>query len=165
KYDALNNVICVEQHGNATGTACPAPSTDPNRPPVAPDPNNPWRLRQFAYDSLKRLRWSSNPESGVISFAYDADSLVTSKTSPLPNQAGAATITISYAHDELHRPTGLTYSNGDATVTYGYDAAEGSVATGLTIHNGIGTRTSMTDGSGSAAWSYDAKGRLDTERK
>lgn len=163
KYDVLNNLFCVEQHGGVTGTPCPA-STDPSNP-VASDPNNPWRVRQFGYDSLNRLRWSSNPESGVITFGYDADSNMTSKTSPLPNQIGTATVTITYSYDPLHRGTGRTYSNGDPAVSYGYDAAEGSVINGLIIHNGIGHRTSMTDGSGSAAWTYDQEGRLKAENK
>lgn len=145
-YDALNNLLQVQQKG---GTA----------------DSTQWRVRGFQYDSLSRLTQSTNPETGVISFTYDNDGLLKTKTSPLPNHTGASTVTITYAYDELHRHTGRTYSNGDPAISYGYDAPDGSLVNGLTVHNGIGRRTSMTDGSGSAAFSYDSEGRISSESK
>jgi hypothetical protein len=54
-YDALGNLYCVEQHGDAaSGTGCPATPPGPSDAPVAADPNNAWRRRLFAYDSLSR---------------------------------------------------------------------------------------------------------------
>jgi YD repeat-containing protein len=46
------------------------------------------RTRTFVYDSLSRVTSASNPESGTISYAYDADSNLITKTAPLPNQTG-----------------------------------------------------------------------------
>src|SRR6476646_8780912 len=90
-YDALGNLTCVEQHGDAaSGTACPATPPGPTDAPVAPDPNNAWRRRLFAYDSLSRLRWASNPESGVITYTYDADGELLQKTSPAQPKPAAA---------------------------------------------------------------------------
>jgi RHS repeat-associated protein len=160
-YDALGNLVCVEQHGNAaTGTGCPATPPGPTDPPVQPDPNNPWRRRLFAYDSLSRLRWASNPESGVISYTYDADGNLLQKTSPAPNQTGTATQTVSYCYDALHRVLGKGYGAQSCplatpVVTYAYDS--GINATGHLI--------SMTDQAGIATYTYDVMGRLATEAR
>ena len=160
KYDALGNLYCVEQHGDATGTACPAAPFSATASPVAPDPNNPWRLRLFAYDSLSRLRWASNPESGVITYTYDADGNLLQKTSPAPNQTGTATQTVSYCYDALHRVTGKGYGAQSCplatpVVTYAYDSGT----------NGVGHLTSLIDQAGTGAYSYDNMGRLTTETR
>jgi RHS repeat-associated protein len=168
-YDTLGNLYCVEQHGDATsGTACPATPYGPTASPVQPDPNNAWRRRLFAYDSLSRLRWASNPESGVISYSYDADGNLLQKTSPAPNAPSGSTSTqvISYCYDAGHRVTGKAYSAqtctngllpaGTAVASYFYDQASFN---GLAIVNGIGRRTGMTDQAGSEAWSFDPMGR------
>ncbi len=78
QYDALGNLLCVEQHGNVTGTGC-------NASPAS-DATSPWRVRRFTYDSLSRLLTAHNPESGTISYTYDADGNLLQKTSPAPNQ-------------------------------------------------------------------------------
>jgi len=165
-YDTLGNFICVEQHGNApTGTGCPGTPPGPTDPPIQPDPNNAWRRRLFAYDSLSRLRWASNPESGVITSSYDADGYLLQKTSPLPNQTGSATQTISYCYDSLHRVTGKAYSSqnctngqlptGAAVVSYTYDSGA----------NAKGHLTSLIDQAGTATYAYDVLGRLATETR
>jgi RHS repeat-associated protein len=162
-YDALSNLYCVEQHGNATGgTGCPI---TPPSAPVAPDPNNVWRRRMFGYDSLSRLLWASNPESGVIQYAYDADGNLLQKTSPAPNQTGSATQTISYCYDELHRVTGKAYSaqtcqgtqlpSGTAAVSYTYDSGT----------NAKGHLTHVADQAGTADYIYDVLGRLASETR
>ena len=95
--------ICrVEQHGDAaTGTAvAAAPSNEPDQPVAR---------RRFTYDSLSRLLTANNPESGTITYSYDADGNLLQKTSPAPNQTGSATQTVSYCYDELHRVTGKGY--------------------------------------------------------
>jgi RHS repeat-associated protein len=169
-YDTLGNLYCVEQHGDAaSGTGCPATPPGPSDAPVAADPNNAWRRRLFAYDSLSRLRWASNPESGVITYAYDADGELLQKTSPLANQTGTATQTVSYCYDELHRVSKRDYQphvyNPPAcpitapVVSYVYDLGA----------NAIGHLTSLTDQAGTAqagaTYSYDIMGRLTTETR
>src|SRR5579864_5201834 len=64
-YDALSNLTCIEQHGDApAGTGCSgAPSSDAT---------SPWRVRRFTYDSLSRLLNAKNPESGTYTYSYDA---------------------------------------------------------------------------------------------
>ncbi|HEY2495882.1 MAG TPA: RHS repeat domain-containing protein [Candidatus Angelobacter sp.] len=43
-------------------------------------------MRNFTYDSLGRLLTAQNPESGAITYAYDADGNLLQKTSPAPTR-------------------------------------------------------------------------------
>jgi RHS repeat-associated protein len=141
-YDALSNLTCVEQHGGVTGTGCSSPSSD--------DPTSPWRVRRFTYDSLSRLLTAKNPETGTITYGYNLDSFLTSKT----DNRG---ITITYSPDALNRLTSKTYSDSEPTISYTYDAFTSGT------NYGIGRRTGMTDASGSTTWTYDTMGRIWTE--
>lgn len=160
-YDALGNLFCVEQHGSATtGTGCPSTPPGPTDAPVQPDPNNQWRRRLFAYDSLSRLRWTSNPESGVIAYSYDGGGNLLQKTSPAPNQTGTAMQTVSYCYDALDRVTGKGYGAQSCAlsapaVSYAYDSGA----------NAIGHLISLTDQAGTANYTYDFLGRLATETR
>jgi RHS repeat-associated protein len=151
-YDALGNLLCVEQHGNVTGTGCSAaPSSDAT---------SPWRVRRFTYDSLSRLLTATNPESGTITYTYDNDGELLQKTSPAPNQTGTATQTVSYCYDELHRVTGKGYGAQSCplaapVVSYAYDFGD----------NAKGHLTSLTDQAGTASYGYDILGRLTTEMR
>jgi RHS repeat-associated protein len=152
-YDALGNLTCVEQHGDATsGTGCSASPTS--------DATSPWRVRRFTYDSLSRLLTAKNPESGTITYAYDADGELLQKTSPAPNQTGSATQTVSYCYDPLHRVTGKGYGAQSCplatpVVSYVYDSGT----------NAKGHLTSLTDQAGTASYSYDILGRLSAETR
>ncbi len=97
-YNALDDLTCVEQHGTATGqTGCSsAPSNDSS---------SAWRIRRFQYDSLGRLTTATNPESGAISYTYDADGNVLTKYD-------ARGITTTMTYDQLHRVLTKTYSDG-----------------------------------------------------
>src|SRR5262249_42834582 len=101
--------------------------------------------RTFTCDSLSRLLTSTNPESGTITYTYDASGNVLTKKD-------ARNITATYTYDALNRNKSITYSNGDPTITINYDEAN---CLGLSVCHNIGHRTSMTDGSGSEAWSFD----------
>jgi len=162
-YDALDNLLCVEQHGDAaTGTGCAASPSQ--------DATSPWRVRRFTYDSLSRLLSSSNPESNtaldangnavrvLTTYSYDLAGNLLQKTSPAPNQTGTATQTISYCYDPLNRMIGKAYSAQSCplvtpVVTYTYDAGA----------NGIGHLTGLADQAGSGLYSYDSLGRLSNE--
>jgi RHS repeat-associated protein len=157
-YDALGNLTCVEQHGTAaTGTGCSAtPSSDAT---------SPWRVRRFTYDSLSRLLTAKNPESGTITYTYDADGELLQKTSPAPNQTGSATQIVSYCYDALHRQTKRDYSAHTYAppacpittpiISYTYDSGT----------NAKGHLTSLTDQAGTATYGYDVLGRLTTETR
>ncbi|MBZ5533996.1 MAG: hypothetical protein LAO20_21405 [Acidobacteriia bacterium] len=152
QYNALGNLLCVEQHGNVAGTGCSAaPSSDTT---------SPWRVRRFTYDSLGRLLTTHNPESGTITYSYDLDGNLLQKTSPLANQAGAATQTISYCYDELHRVTGRGYgalSCPMASPVVSYTCDVGA--------NAKGKLTSLIDQAGTATYSYDPLGRITGETR
>jgi RHS repeat-associated protein len=154
-YDNLDRLTCVEQHGDVgSSTGCSSPESS--------DATSSWRVRRFTYDSLGELLTAKNPESGLLTYAYNNDGTLISKTSPSPNQTGTATLTITYSNDQLHRLTGKTYSNSEPSVTYSYDQTSYN---GLTITNGKGRRTGMSDASGTTAWSYDEIGRAKAEQR
>jgi len=143
-YDALSDLTCVEQHGGATGTGCSSPGSD--------DATSPWRVRRFTYDSLARLLTAKNPETGTITYGYNLDSVLTTKT----DNRG---MTVTYTPESLHRLSQKTYSNGEPTKSFTYDscALGGSYC--------IGRRTSMTDASGSSSWAFDSMGRVLKEQQ
>jgi RHS repeat-associated protein len=141
-YDALGNLLRVDQKG------------------TAPSDSTQWRTRTFTYDSLSRLLTAHNPESGTITYSYDADGNLLQKTSPAPNQIGTATQTVSYCYDALHRVTGKGYGAQSCPLstpvaTYTYDSGA----------NAKGKLTSLTDQAGTASYSYDVLGRLAAETR
>jgi len=133
-YDALDNLLRVTQ-----GT----------QPP-----------RSFVYDSLKRLKSASNPESGVVTYDYDDNGNLTRKTD-------ARGIYIDYVYDALNRNTTVDYSdtttiNPDISRFYDgavngigrfwYSYAGGNYSTGNTVDH-------------RAVDSYDALGEPLTQRQ
>ena len=64
------------------------------------------------------------------------------------------------AYDALNRVTGKTYpaGSGMTNITYSYDSTTGG-------NYGKGRKTGVTDGSGTMAWKYDARGRLIQETR
>jgi YD repeat-containing protein len=110
-YDALNNLLKVNQAGNGTGDAA--------------------RTRTFNYDSLSRLLCASNPENstavcaatnsgyvaGTTGYTYDANGNVLSKTD-------ARGVTTNYSYDALNRMLSKSYSDGATPYScYQYDAS------------------------------------------
>ncbi|MBZ5530317.1 MAG: hypothetical protein LAO20_02695 [Acidobacteriia bacterium] len=147
QYDGLGNLLRVDQKGSAPGDS------------------TQWRTRLFTYDSLSRLLTAQNPESGTISYTYDADGELLMKTSPAPNHTDGTTQTVSYCYDELHRSTKRDYQSHTyappacpitaPVVSYVYDSGD----------NAKGHLTSLTDQAGSASYSYDILGRLTGETR
>jgi RHS repeat-associated protein len=147
-YDTLGNLLRVEQHGGTTDST-------------------QWRVRTFTYNSFSQLLTATNPESGTISYTYDAEGKLLMKTSPAPNilPPSTATQTVSYCYDELHRVTKRDYQphtyNPPAcpitapVVSYVYDSGT----------NANGQLVSMTDQAGTATYAYDVLGRMTTETR
>jgi RHS repeat-associated protein len=87
-YDALDNLTSVTQ-GSTT--------------------------RSFGYSSLKRLTSATNPESGSVTYVYDANGSLTSRTD-------ARNITTTFStYNGLDQVTGKSYSDGTPSVSYSYN--------------------------------------------
>jgi RHS repeat-associated protein len=118
QYDTLNNLITVNQ-GVQT--------------------------RTFAYNSLSRLKSANNPESGLISYKYDENGNLTSKTD-------ARSITTTYIYDVLNRVKNRNYSdNTTPNVAYTYDSGT----------NAKGKLTKVTNGTSTTEYTnFDILGRV-----
>jgi RHS repeat-associated protein len=169
-YDALNNLLSVNQRGGSSNSAN-------------------WRTRTFTYDGLSRLLCAANPEIQIVTcptsstgtfpalatlYSYDGNGNLLTKSAPSPNQptTGTATVTTTYTYDQLNRLTGKSYRDGYNTatpaVTYGYDGVNLTCPTPIGDHgsaatNSIGRRNAMCFNAGSKSWSYDPMGRISGE--
>jgi RHS repeat-associated protein len=156
-YDVLGNLLTVAQTGNGT--------------------DSPRLGRSFSYDTLSRLSTAANPESGAMSYAYDSNGNMLSRTQPLVN-ASTGTQTLRYCYDALNRKTAeytgsqvTTCPSGIATANllslYTYD----TTSLGTPPNNAIGHLTDEVEyTSGSSVWErspyqYDTMGRLLDERQ
>ena len=90
-YDVLNNLLAVDQWGGSNGST------------------GERRARIFKYDSLSRLLSSSNPETGMSVFAYDANGNVLNRTD-------ARGVSTAYQYDTMNRLYCKSYS-GDISST------------------------------------------------
>ena len=96
-YDTLGNLLNVSQWGGSYGSSNA-------------------RVRQFAYDSLSRLITSLNPEAGPVSYSYDLNSNVQTKTD-------ARGISVNYQYNAINQLLQKNYSNdasGTPTSCYMY---------------------------------------------
>jgi RHS repeat-associated protein len=129
-YDVLNNLKSVYQIGTSSETP---------------------RARNFSYNSLSQLNWSSNPESGQMNYQYDPNGNLTDKQDALGTS-------VYYSYDSLNRLTSKTYSDSTTPwVNYYYD----STTTG---NHTIGRLSSSTVGGyniySKNFYTYDPMGRL-----
>ena len=131
------------------------------------------QTRAFTYDNLSRVLSLATPETRLGGTQYSTSFSYTSGGSPCSGNPSAVCsrtdprgITTTYTYDAVNRLTKISYSNSTPTVTYCYDGNNTScISGGYSSSNGIGRRTAMADGSGSTGWSYDATGRIVTEKR
>ncbi len=156
-YDALNNLLSVNQKGGSGDTP---------------------RVRTFTYDSLSRLICASNPEnssaacptsatsaipSGVIAYSYDTNGNVSSKTD-------ARGVVTGYKYDALNRLISKS-SSGYLTSCYQYDGSEAN-GTGRLANEWTQTGASCPTAAPSSGaitlrsiQAYDQMGRIKTEQE
>jgi len=159
QYDMLNNLLRVDQKGSAPGDS------------------SQWRTRTFTYNSLSQLVCAANPEiaqvtcpgsaassfpAGAVTYAYDNDGNLTTKTSPKPNQTNSSvTVAATYTYDAGNRLTQKSYSDGTTQAAqFFYDIQAGW---GVTQTNVIGRLIEATVGTSPRAaeiFSYDPMGRV-----
>jgi YD repeat-containing protein len=148
-YDTLSNLAAVTQYGGPSGSTGT-------------------RARSFSYDSLSRLLLANNPETGGVSYTYDLDSNLISKT----DARGVATL---FTYDTLNRLSRKTYSSdpsGTPISCYQYDSS--SIAYGKGRLSKAWTQSASTPSpcsSGSpflterSILAYDPMGRVTQERQ
>jgi YD repeat-containing protein len=81
--------------------------------------------RTFVYDSLKRLKQATNPESGAVNDAYDGNSNLQTKTD-------ARSITTTFAYDALnrgHHKSATSFPNGAILHSNSFQAGGLSIGT------------------------------------
>ncbi|MCO6452041.1 MAG: RES domain-containing protein [Caldilineales bacterium] len=109
------------------------------------------------YNLLGQKTSLTDPNMGAWSYTYD-------NAGNLQTQTDARACVTTFGYDALNRLTGKSYAGPGAcgtttAVSYTYDAYDG------VTQFGRGHRTGMSDGSGSAAWVYDTRGRVTKETK
>lgn len=153
KVDALGRLVRVDEPttGNALGTtSSPNQATNYTYSVLGNllTVSQGTQTRSFTYDSLSRLRTALNPESGTVTYTYDDNGNLLTKT-----DSRVPAVTTTYAYDALNRATTRSYSDGTPTVTYAYDS--GAVA------NGKGRLASVSSSVSSYSYGgYDARGQV-----
>jgi RHS repeat-associated protein len=146
-YDALGNLLTVNQKGGTTDTT-------------------KWRTRTFSYDSLSRLRTSNNPETGTITYKYDSDTNCASPNSfsgLLVSKTDARGLRTCAQYDALNRVTQKNYSDTTPTAFFLYDQ---NSRWGINLTNTIGRLVEDWNGQsccatgGAEIFSYDPMGRV-----
>jgi RHS repeat-associated protein len=107
--------------------------------------------RTFVYDSLRRMTSVTRPENGTISFTYDNNGNVLTRTD-------ARSITATYAYDPLNRLTSESFSDSTPGVTFEYD----------TVPSGVGCLKRIYAPSANSSMEvlgYDPLGRITGRRQ
>lgn len=175
EYDALDRVAAMtDPNGHRTGFTYDAAGrirqvTDALQNKTAYTYDGLGRLTEvldakngrtaYAYDPLGNLAEKQDANGNVTRYGYNGRNLVENRTNPLGEEmswsydangnvlhqtAADGTLT-RFQYDPLNRLTARTEEDGEA-VSYTYDE--------------VGLRTSMTDGSGTTLYAYDALNRL-----
>ncbi|MFZ6027927.1 MAG: RHS repeat-associated core domain-containing protein [Chloroflexota bacterium] len=167
----LTTVRDPEGNSSATRTDMFGRTIFADAPPISPDvtysyyPNDllyqvtrGGATTTLLYDIGGRKTQMADPDMGTWNYTYDALGNLKTQT-----DARGCVTTLSY--DNLNRLTGKAYGasncgSGNTNVTYGYDAYNTTIG-----QYGRGHRTSMSDGSGSTAWTYNTRGLVSAEAK
>jgi RHS repeat-associated protein len=153
-YDALHRLVTVQhQLASAPGgvaTTAYAYDVRDNLASVT-DPNG--NVTRYAYDDFARLVRQDSPVTGTMTYSYDpAGNLVA-----LTDARGAVTTRSYDAANRLLTST-ASFSGATETSTFAYDRASPG-------NFGRGRLASMTDPSGSTAYTYDRRGLVTSDSR
>jgi RHS repeat-associated protein len=112
------------------------------------------QTRTFTYDGLGRMTSRTTPEAGTDNFYFTQSggvNLCAGSPKAVCRRTDARGITTTYAYNSRSQLTGKSYSNGQGSRTYQYD--QGGVGAFA-----LGRLTTVTDPSGSEAYTYNAMG-------
>jgi YD repeat-containing protein len=137
-YDALNRLIELTDEDDATTTLTRA---ETGEVATVEDPNVV--VTTYVRNGWGEVIREQSQDIGTTDYVRNALGLVTQKTDPRG-------VVSNYTYDNLGRMTAATYPISAENVTYTYDQISGG-------NLGIGQLTSMTDESGSTAFTYDAR--------
>ena len=169
-FDSLGRITSVIEP-NGTSRTPPSLETDYSYNLVGLLGVNQWggpsgssgaRARSFSYDSLSRLLSAANPETGSISYIFDLDGNVKTKTD-------ARGVQVTYSYDNLNRLLSKSYSDATPSSCYQYDSS--SVRYGIGRLANAWTQSSSCPAAPSAFWtnrsilSYDEMGRVLNEQQ
>jgi len=144
-YDALDDLLCVNQGSVGAATA---------NPQIYFCQNGLAHSRSFNYDGLARLTSAINPESGTINYTYDnVGNLLTRTDARFVTCLGTLSgSSCASGYDGLNRPTRKSFSDPNTPlVTYAYDS--GAYSVGRLIQ--VSSAASTTNYS-----AYDPLGRI-----
>jgi RHS repeat-associated protein len=109
-------------------------------------PNN--ATTTYVYNDLGDLLSMTSPDTGTTTYTYDAAGNRLSQTD-------ARSVTVNYTYDALNRLTNIDYPGSSLDTTFTFDQGTAQK----------GRLTTMTDGSGTTTFAYDAVGNLTQESK
>ncbi|MFD9398220.1 RHS repeat-associated core domain-containing protein [Streptomyces sp. NPDC060011] len=157
-YDAAGNVIGqTDPLGNKTSSIYDTVGN------VTESTDALGKKTGYGYDDLDRLTKITAPDGGITTLGYDVMSNLTSRLDA--NQH-----TTAYAYDKTGRLTKVTDPLNRATA-YAYDAdgnritvtnARSQTITSTFDGRGLPSKTTYSDGTPSATYTYDAAGRIAT---
>lgn len=140
-FDALNRLIQIEDPVN--GVTAPTQYTYDAQGNLTQVTDPKALSTSYQYNGFGELLEQTSPDTGVTDYAYDAAGNRTAQTD-------ARGVTVVYDYDALNRLTQITYPNPAENVYYDYDEDT----------NGIGRLKRITDETGAAEYSYDARGNV-----
>ncbi|HVC34519.1 MAG TPA: hypothetical protein VNL16_13490, partial [Chloroflexota bacterium] len=149
--DALGRVVSVQEYTGSYPSASLLNTTSygydvaDRLVSIRDQAGNSWSI---VYDSLGRKTSVTDPDLGTWHDSYPSTPTLDNPLWLVQTQTDAKGQALSYQYDVLDRMTSKAGSG--LAIGYGYDNGT----------NGIGRRTSLSDGAGTASYTYDRPGRL-----
>lgn len=124
--DSLGNVIETDEpnsNGSWSAATCYTYDVFNNLLSVTSLALSPNQIRNYTYDMLSRVTFTSTPESWSTYFYYTTSSgaLCSGNPGAVCRRTDARSITTTYGYDALNRLTSKAYSDGTLTAYYNYD--------------------------------------------